>query len=697
MKPALRNGMIFGGIALAVLAVWVLSDRDAPSPVPPAQDTQQAADAARKNQEQTDPALVSEGDKPSATTPAEARASNDVTDGDGDTASAKETAGPNAADQDETVTETNAAATADVRKAQAEDPDGTRQADAADATKPGATDPAADAGDAENGRAQVDAAAVEATDPQDADPARAADTADPVETAANPDPTAPKVSDANDATVTADQGEPAPVVAAGEDAAAAQTGGGDRAATPGNPAPAPAGGDAAAAVQAGGGDRVATPKMPAPAAAGDGASVAVVAGLGDQEAAGPAVREDRVIRTVTRRRTVEAPTDPDAPAFDIVRVEADGQAVVAGKAKPGETVDILLDGKVVETVTADSAGKFVAIIFATLTGDAQSLQLRVAAPEADPVDAMAAAPQAPAAPKPVPDGIQPKAMDATRGTATPDDLAATDGADAQNPPQPALSAQEPDIRVPAGDGQLPAAVTPVFDTRPVIVLTDTSAQLAAAKAPAQAQVSAQPVVAAPRAPQAAPQGRYKLSAPVIIIPNAQPDAAPALVQPQPKDLALLQAPAAQVDRVVLDRITYSDVGDVQLQGRGRAGRAVRIYGNGLIVGTTMVAQDGTWTIALARDRGQRIELFRFDEVAPGGSVESRIETPFKYSVLSPQVVQERRVVVQKGDVLWRIAEQYYGEGIRYSVIFGANDTLIRDPDLIYPGQVFSIPELVDAN
>ena len=48
-------------------------------------------------------------------------------------------------------------------------------------------------------------------------------------------------------------------------------------------------------------------------------------------------------------------------------------------------------------------------------------------------------------------------------------------------------------------------------------------------------------------------------------------------------------------------------------------------------------------------------------------------------------------------MLLRIAEQFYGEGIRYSLIYGANTELIRDPDLIYPGQEFSIPELVDAN
>ena len=48
-------------------------------------------------------------------------------------------------------------------------------------------------------------------------------------------------------------------------------------------------------------------------------------------------------------------------------------------------------------------------------------------------------------------------------------------------------------------------------------------------------------------------------------------------------------------------------------------------------------------------------------------------------------------------MLWRIAEQYYGAGIRYSVIYGANSKLIRDPDLIYPGQVFVVPELIDAD
>ena len=54
-------------------------------------------------------------------------------------------------------------------------------------------------------------------------------------------------------------------------------------------------------------------------------------------------------------------------------------------------------------------------------------------------------------------------------------------------------------------------------------------------------------------------------------------------------------------------------------------------------------------------------------------------------------VAEGRVVVQPGNSLWRIARRVYGEGPRYTVIYQANQEQIRDPDLIYPGQIFTVP------
>ena len=49
------------------------------------------------------------------------------------------------------------------------------------------------------------------------------------------------------------------------------------------------------------------------------------------------------------------------------------------------------------------------------------------------------------------------------------------------------------------------------------------------------------------------------------------------------------------------------------------------------------------------------------------------------------------VTVQPGFTLWRIARENFGHGIMYVQVFEANRDKIRDPDLIYPGQVFTIP------
>ena len=48
-------------------------------------------------------------------------------------------------------------------------------------------------------------------------------------------------------------------------------------------------------------------------------------------------------------------------------------------------------------------------------------------------------------------------------------------------------------------------------------------------------------------------------------------------------------------------------------------------------------------------------------------------------------------MVQPGNSLWRIARRVYGEGVRHTLIFDANQDQIRDPDLIYPGQIFVVP------
>ena len=52
-----------------------------------------------------------------------------------------------------------------------------------------------------------------------------------------------------------------------------------------------------------------------------------------------------------------------------------------------------------------------------------------------------------------------------------------------------------------------------------------------------------------------------------------------------------------------------------------------------------------------------------------------------------------RLIVVRGDNLWSIARAHYGTGFHHTVIYGANKEQIRNPDLIYPGQVFSLPKV----
>lgn len=58
---------------------------------------------------------------------------------------------------------------------------------------------------------------------------------------------------------------------------------------------------------------------------------------------------------------------------------------------------------------------------------------------------------------------------------------------------------------------------------------------------------------------------------------------------------------------------------------------------------------------------------------------------------NPAVETGKTYTVVSGDTLWKIAKQFYGNGAQYTKIFSANSGKIKNPNLIYPGQVFTIP------
>ena len=87
-------------------------------------------------------------------------------------------------------------------------------------------------------------------------------------------------------------------------------------------------------------------------------------------------------------------------------------------------------------------------------------------------------------------------------------------------------------------------------------------------------------------------------------------------------------------------------------------------------------------------------MVRVDEIAQNGRVTSRVESPFQrvFPEAARAAAAASKVTVQPGNTLWALSVERYGEGLLYTVIFDANKDLIRDPDLIYPGQSFSLPD-----
>lgn len=62
-------------------------------------------------------------------------------------------------------------------------------------------------------------------------------------------------------------------------------------------------------------------------------------------------------------------------------------------------------------------------------------------------------------------------------------------------------------------------------------------------------------------------------------------------------------------------------------------------------------------------------------------------------MVSTPAPEARYHTVAKGDSLSKIAKEMYGDPMKYPAIFEANKPMLKDPDLIYPGQVLRIPEL----
>jgi nucleoid-associated protein YgaU len=485
-----------------------------------------------------------------------------------------------------------------------------------------------------------------------------------------------------------------------------------------------------------------------------------------------AAAEEAVSESQSAEASSAVPAEPlsiklAAPKFDVVRIETDGSALIAGQAEGRGYVVLSVDGVEQSEARADlnGNGQFVIFAFLPSTADQQSLKLHLYAEDGSgPVASVQTVFVAPATV--VSSGSE------SAAAAVEEEVAASEDPEAETE---MASTEAKSSNLEAATAQAANA-----DAAPVAE-ADAAPGAEAAAAPGAEEVTA----------SEEPKSETERASTDMGSSNAEATSAPAtVILADEEGVRVLQdgAPAEVAPAVTIDTISYSSNGDVILGGRGQAGNFVRIYLDNQSIATSEIAVDGYWAVELS-DIEPGIYTLRIDELNPAGDVVSRAETPFKREAaeelaelmaveteaeeLRVEVPTESAVVakavdeeaqppavvqvetetapekplaqavtqvevnvqpevaaldgqveqssnggsavieklpaetapalrapskkfrvrtVQPGSTLWAIAKESYGAGIEYFKVFEANKERIRDPDLIYPGQVFEIPD-----
>lgn len=370
---------------------------------------------------------------------------------------------------------------------------------------------------------------------------------------------------------------------------------------------------------------------------------------------------------------------PKVPTFDTVRVEKTGEAVIAGTAAAGADVVVKLDGKEIGETTANADGAFVVV------------------PD-----------------KPLPAGSG----------------ALTIESKAQGEAAPTVSEQSVAVIVPAADQPQEPLVAVVSPDEPTKVLQ-------------KPEVKAEPAAAAEQTAAAQPEPAAK-PAKLVSIDAVDYDPAGNIVFSG-------QGEQGNTARVYIDnnfigdapvgpdgRWTFSGTADVaegvhtlRVDGLDSAGKVLNRVEvpffreqKSKVAEATQPAQPAAETTtqpeaaatpeqpapaATPDQPATSAEQPAADASAPAAetaaapaaetatapAAEAAAETAAAPAAAAAP--KEGRVVIQPGNNLWRISRVLYGSGTKYTTLYEANKDQIRNPNRIYPGQVFRTPDVAAPN
>lgn len=465
---------------------------------------------------------------------------------------------------------------------------------------------------------------------------------------------------------------------------------------------------------------------------------------------------------------------PQLPTFDVLRVEPDGSAVIAGKAPAGSRLEIVNNDKVIAQTTVGSSGDFAAVLDNPLPPGDHEIILRAVGKDG----ASAQSQETATVSVPAQKGGELLAMVTTPGKASrvltmPETASAAaqslNGAQAQNeiasaaaqsgatPPASAVpgqtmgapSSETPSVRVVAvefeGTKIFVAGSAPANTT--VRVLVDDQ-QIGSTKAEASGSfviegdidLSVGDHVVTAEALDAAGNVTVRVRVPFMRPASDQATVAMQKTPAQPS--ATANAASAQQDPgVVSDRTAfealrvdvnkafsilsglYKDGKTPALEQVAAAKSATSIALRSLAEFRTAATADPAFTafvtdiVAKARALFAVIDGLPNDVAAIGKQIAGLTDRfaelnaavpvtaePISTTAPAPQTAgpktfeqaplacSDSAVIIRRGDTLWQISRRVYGQGVRYTTIYLANQDQIKNPDLIEPGQIFGVPE-----
>ena len=382
-----------------------------------------------------------------------------------------------------------------------------------------------------------------------------------------------------------------------------------------------------------------------------------------------------------------AVVEPVSPSIDEVRSEADGLTILAGRGEPNAKVTLFVDEIENSSVTVGNDGTFAIVAFLEPSSDPKVLSVVQQAGDLEMAAAdIILAPQTVVAKV---EEVEVAAMETNKvdpvfesaeeitdveAEANVEEQVAVVVADKVVVPEIAAAVEaEADIATDIEEAKADVAEPKVDVDEPKVDVTDGS------------KIEEQKFLAAEQ--------------PILVIEEAKTEVA--ILKSDESGVEVISRSSAPelMSNVEIDTISYSEEGDVLLSGRAQSQAAsVRVYLDNRVITTLDVDTSGRWRGDLP-DVDTGVYTLRVDEVDVEGDVTSRVETPFKRE--APEVLEAaagngdapvKAITVQTGATLWAIARDRYGDGTLFVRIFEANSNSIKDPDLIYPGQVFDLPD-----